>query len=155
MQEVDDTAVTDALNRSSLFAMPVQVTNPFTHQEMFNIVIEDPSRELQLITDANEWKFAREVLPLACGEPFEGPAAAIDDMLATPTGELLMMAQESVAVPLLFRSFAGGDVGATTATRNTRRPLQPRTIIVTVTSAAHAHTVNIVRYVCLLLELLY
>ncbi len=60
---------------------------------MFIVSITDPLRELQLITDANEWRFVREVLPLACGEPFDGPSAALDDMLCTPSGEVLLMAQ--------------------------------------------------------------
>jgi hypothetical protein len=46
----------------------VQVTNPFAQEELFEVRIEDPFGELHLVTDADEWRYLREVrtpLPVA------------------------------------------------------------------------------------------
>ena len=39
----------------------LQATNPYAHEELFEVRVEDPFHELHLVTDAAEWRFLREV----------------------------------------------------------------------------------------------
>ena len=47
------------------FVSCFQATNPFAHEEMFEVRIDDPFHELHLVTDASEWRFLREVGTIA------------------------------------------------------------------------------------------
>ncbi len=38
-----------------------QVTNPFAQEELFEVRVDDPFNELHLVTDAEEWRYLREV----------------------------------------------------------------------------------------------
>ena len=139
--------------------MEFTVKNPFAHEERFAVTVDDPLCELHLVTDASEWRFLRDVLPLSAGDEarLRGP---LSDLTWSATHELLLMGQEEVTVPLVFRSFHSGalDTGdrhpeaarKSMAERAVRAsapsaPVRARVVPVSVSSAGHGHTVALVR----------
>jgi hypothetical protein len=109
--------------RACLLQLTVQ--NPYPHEERLQVFVEDPSgaAEMRLITDAQEWGFLRQVLPLEAPDPAQ---ALIDAGLSTGTvqagvvtssGNVLLAPFEAVTLGFVFLSFSPGIVRSPASAR--------------------------------------
>ena len=100
----------------------LKVENPYGREEMFVIHADDPKHELRVVTDEDEWRFLRRVLPRCCGDVGDTP---IEDGMVSADNELLLAPRETVYVPFTFLSLASGLVkrrgGAARHNRQSRR----------------------------------
>jgi hypothetical protein len=87
---VSSTALNEAF--AAVLCLCAQIKNPYSQQELFAVRIEDSLGELSLVTDSEEWRFLREVLPLSCGPPIDA-SRPYGDMVFNDAGELLLMSQ--------------------------------------------------------------
>lgn len=130
------------------------VRNPADSEDRLRVVVEDPMLELQLVTDAAQWRFLRRAVPRAVGDTGMGD---VEDDMFTPQGEVTLTAREAVTLPFVFRSLASGRVEPSKGQRHldggrayqmyhsSRPPMVARTVTVTVRSAKRGGAVAVLK----------
>lgn len=142
---------------ASLLFLELPFQNPYNHHDRFRLELQLPAGSLntdlrslvdmEIVRDSEEWKFYRQQLPMAYGDPPRNEAdMAVEKEMIDDQNEVVMDAHDRIVVPMRLRWLGVSGAYQRKISRNSNRETRGDEstgipISMTIKSCSHGHTV--------------